>query len=92
MIQQMLAIWSPVPLPFLNPACTGAIFGFPKLGKEFVKAVCCLRVYLTYMQSTYIMWTVGLDEAQAGVKFAGRIINNLGHADDTTLGQKVKRN
>ena len=31
------------------------------------------------------MWNVGLDEAQAGNKIAGRNINNLRYADDTTL-------
>jgi len=31
------------------------------------------------------MWNAGLDEAQAGIKFAGRNINNLRYADDTTL-------
>ena len=31
------------------------------------------------------MWNAGLDEAQAGIKIAGRNINNLGYADDTTL-------
>ena len=31
------------------------------------------------------MRNAGLDEAQAGIKFAGRNINNLGYADDTTL-------
>ena len=31
------------------------------------------------------MWTVGLDEAQAGIKIARRNINNLRHADETTL-------
>ena len=31
------------------------------------------------------MWNVGLDEAQAGIKIAGRNINNLRYADDTTL-------
>ena len=31
------------------------------------------------------MWNAGLDEAQAGVKIARRNINNLKHADDTTL-------
>ena len=31
------------------------------------------------------MWTAGLDEAQAGIKIAGRNINNLRYADDTTL-------
>ena len=33
----------------------------------------------------YIMWNAGLDEAQAGIKFAKRNINNLRYADDTTL-------
>ena len=31
------------------------------------------------------MWNAGLDEAQAGIKIAGRKINNLRYTDDTTL-------
>ena len=31
------------------------------------------------------MWNAGLDEAQTGIKIAGRNINNLRYADDTTL-------
>ena len=31
------------------------------------------------------MWNAGLDETQAGIKIAGRNINNLRYADDTTL-------
>ena len=31
------------------------------------------------------MWNAGLDESQAGIKIAGRNINNLRHADDTTI-------
>ena len=31
------------------------------------------------------MWNAELDEAQAGIKIAGRIVNNLRYADDTTL-------
>ena len=31
------------------------------------------------------MWNAGLDEAQAGIKIAGKNINNLRYADDTTL-------
>ena len=38
------------------------------------------------------MRNAGLEEAQAGVKIAGRNINNLGYAGDTTLMEKVKRN
>ena len=38
----------------------------------------------------YIMRNAGLDEAQAGVKIAGRDINNLSYADDTTLMAESK--
>ena len=55
-----------------------------KLGKEYVKAVYCHLAYLTYMQS-YIMRNAGMEEAQAGIKIAGKNINNLRYADDTTL-------
>ena len=37
------------------------------------------------LYAEYIIRTTGLDEAQAGIKVAGRNINNLRHADDTTL-------
>ena len=33
----------------------------------------------------YIMWNARLDEAQAGIKIAGRNVNNLRYADDATL-------
>ena len=55
-----------------------------KLGKEYVKAVYCHPAYLTSMQSTSCEM-LDLDEAQAGIKIAGRNINNLKYADDTTL-------
>ena len=54
-----------------------------KQEKEYVKAECCHPAYLTYGE--YIMRNAGLDEAQAGIKIAGRNINNLRYADDTTL-------
>ena len=38
------------------------------------------------------MRNAGLEEAQAGIKIAGRNINNLRYADDTPLWQKVKKN
>ena len=56
-----------------------------KLGKEYVKAVYCHPAYLTYMLSTSWEFTSGLDEAQAGIKIAGRNINNFRYTDDTTL-------
>ena len=37
------------------------------------------------MQSKYIMRNAGLEETQAGIKIAGRNINNLRYADDTTF-------
>ena len=40
--------------------------------------------------SQYIMWNARLDEAQAGIKIAGRNINNLRYADDTTLMAESK--
>ena len=54
-----------------------------KLEKEYVKTVYCHPTYLNYAE--YIMWNARLDEAQAGIKIAGRNINNLRYADDTTL-------
>ena len=36
------------------------------------------------------MWNAGLDEAQAGIKIAGRNINKLRYADDTTLMAESK--
>ena len=33
----------------------------------------------------YIMWNASLDDSQAGIKIAGRIINNIRYEDDTTL-------
>ena len=38
------------------------------------------------------MQNAGLDEAQAGIKIAGKNINNLRYADNTSLWQKAKRN
>ena len=46
---------------------------------------CILSPCLFNFCVEYIMRNVGLDEALAGIKIAGRNINNLRHADDTTL-------
>jgi len=46
---------------------------------------CILSPCLFNLYAEYIMRNVGLDEAQAGIKFAARIIKNLRYADDTTL-------
>ena len=54
-----------------------------QVGKEYVKAI--LSPCLFNLYGEYIMWNSRLDEAQAGIKIAGRNINNLRYADDTTL-------
>ena len=42
------------------------------------------------MQSKYIRRNAGLEEAQAGIKIAGRNVNNLRYADDTTLMAEIE--
>jgi len=44
-----------------------------------------LSPYLFNLYAEYIMRNAGLEEAQAGIKIAGRNTNNLRYADDTTL-------
>ena len=46
---------------------------------------CILSPCLFNLNAEYIMSNAGLEEAQAGIKIAGRNINNLRYADDTTL-------
>ena len=62
-----------------------------KIGKGVCQA-CILSPCLFNLYAEYIMWNAGMDEAQAGIKIAGRNINNLRYADDTTLMGEVKRN
>ena len=50
-----------------------------------VRQGCILSPFLFNLYAEYIMRNAWLDEAQAGIKIAGRNINNLGYADDTTL-------
>ena len=55
---------------------------------QIEKEVCqvyILSPWLFNLDSKYIMWNAGLYEEQAGIKIAGRNINNLGYADDTTF-------
>ena len=54
-----------------------------KLGKEYIKAVCCHSAYLIYAE--YIVQNARLDESQAGIKIARRNMNKLRYADYTTL-------
>ena len=47
-------------------------------------------ILLFNLYTHYIMQNAGLDEAQAGIKIAGRNTNNLRYADDTTLMAETK--
>ena len=55
-----------------------------QIGKG-VRQGCILSLCLFNLYAEYIMRNAGLKEAQAGIKIAGRNINNLRYADDTTL-------
>ena len=55
-----------------------------QIGKG-VRQDCILSPCLFNFYALYIMRNAGLEEAQAGFKIAGRNINNLRYADDTTL-------
>ena len=52
---------------------------------------CILSPCFFNLYEEYIMRNAGLEETQAGIKIAGRNINNLRCADDTTLWQKLKK-
>ena len=60
-----------------------------KLGRSM--SSCILACGLFNLYAEYIMWNARLDEAQAGIKIAGRNINNFRYADDTTLTKESKK-
>ena len=60
-----------------------------QIGKG-VHQVCILSPCLFNLYAEYIMINAGLDEAEARIKIAGRNINNLRYADDTTLTAEIK--
>ena len=60
--------------------------------RKGVRQGCILSPCLFNLHAEYIMRNAGPDEAQAGIKIAGRNNNNLGYADDTTLMAESKRN
>ena len=51
---------------------------------------CVLSLFLANLYAEYIMWNAGLDEAQGGIKVAGRNINNFRYADDIFLKAESK--
>ena len=80
-----------------KPGCTkeatirtghGTIDWF-QIGKG-VHEGCILSPRIFNLYAEYIMWNSRLDEAQAGIKFAKRNINNLKYAGDTTLMAEIK--
>ena len=60
-----------------------------KIGKGVCQG-CILSPCLLNLHTEYIMQNAGLDEAQAGIKIAGRSISNLRYADNTTLTAESK--
>ena len=65
--------------------------GWFQIGKG-VHQGCIPPPCLFNLYAEYIMRNAGLDEAQAEIKIAGRNINNLGYADDTSLMAESKEN
>ena len=63
--------------------------GWFQIGKR-VRQGCILSLYSFNLRAEYIMTNARLDEAQAAIKIAGRNINNLRFADDTTLMTESK--
>ena len=63
---------------------TGHETNWFQIGKG-IRQGCILSPCLFNLYAEYIMRNPGLDESQAGIKIAGRNINNLRYADDTTL-------
>ena len=81
----------PPDLPLERPVCrsgsnrTGhGTTDWFQIGKG-VRQGCILSLCLFNLYAEYIMRNAGLEEAQAGIKIAGRNINNLRYADDTTV-------
>ena len=62
-----------------------------QIGKG-VSQGCILSPFLFNLHVEYFMWNARLEEAQAGIKIAGRNINNLRYQMTPPLWQKVKKN
>ena len=87
----------PPDLPLEKPVCrsgsnsqTGHGITDQFQNEKEVLQGCILSPCLFNLYAEYILRNVGLDEAQAGIKVAGRNINKLRYADETSLWQNVK--
>ena len=75
--------------------CPSSVYYFPigtfwfQIGKGVCQG-CILSPCLLNLHAEYIMRNARLEEAQAGIKIAGRNINNLRYADDTTLMEETE--
>ena len=58
--------------------------------RKGVRQGCILSPWLFNFFAEYIMWNAGMDEAQAGIKIAGRNIHNLRYENNTTLMTESK--
>ena len=89
----------PPDLPLEKPVCRSGTTVIPghgttdwfQIGKGVCQG-CILSPCLFNLYAEYIMRNAGLEEAQAGIKIAGRNISYFRFADDTPFWQKVKRN
>ena len=78
---------SPPNLPLDKSICRPGATDWFQIGKG-VRQGCILSPCLFNLHAEYIVRNAGLEETQAGIKIAGRNINNLRYADDTTLMAK----
>ena len=69
----------------INYLYTGMVQNWERSTSTLYTVTCLFNFY-----AEYIMWNAGLDEAEAGIKIAGRNSNNLRYADDTTLMEENK--
>ena len=58
--------------------------------RKLVRLGCILSPHLSNLYTEYITRNAGLEEAQTRIKIAGRNINNLRYADDTTLMAEIE--
>ena len=94
----MVKLLFSVYLPFFFSSSSNSMCGFVGIGDISILLIknlsisCILSPCLFSLYAEYIMRNTELDEAQAGIKIAGRNINNLRYAGNTTLLPKARKN